>query len=338
MTRMSIRDALNRAHQDLMAADDTIVVIGEDIAGGAGVKGGAELGGVFGVTRGLGAKFGEGRVIDTPISEASFIGMATGAAMTGLKPIVELMFSDFIGVAFDQILNQAAKARFLANGRFDLPLVIRTTMGAGDSSAAMHSQSLYGVLAQIPGLMVACPSTPADAAGLLKAAVGSPDPVVLFEHKGLYGHEGDVADDLPAVPLGKGRLVTEGESATVVALGAMRHAAEAAVTSLEARGISIDLIDPRTIVPLDLTLIANSVKKTGHLVVVDEGTDFGGFADAVISAVARDHFGALKAAPVAVTPPHTPIPYGRAGEHAWLPHADTITAAILALLDMQETA
>ena len=165
---ITIREALNRTLHAEMARDDTVVCIGEDIAGGAGVDGSAGIGGVFGVTSGLAQKFGRSRVIDTPISETSFVGMAIGAAATGLKPVVEIMFCDFMGVCFDQILNQAAKTRFLSDGRTPLPVVIRTTMGAGDGSGAMHSGSLYGILASIPGLRVACPSTPADAAGVVE--------------------------------------------------------------------------------------------------------------------------------------------------------------------------
>ncbi|TNE64333.1 MAG: alpha-ketoacid dehydrogenase subunit beta [Alphaproteobacteria bacterium] len=333
MREMSIRDALNEALFDLMAADPTVVVIGEDIAGGAGLAGGSELGGVFGVTRGLAAEFGKGRVIDTPISEAAFVGMATGAAMTGLKPVVELMFCDFLGVAFDQIMNQAAKARFLSGGRLKLPMVIRTTMGAGDGSGAMHSQSLHGLLLQVPGLYIACPSTPADAAGLLKAALMADEPVVMFEHKGLYGRTGPVQDKLPPVPLGKGRLVHEGDSITIVATGAMVPAAEAAATSLTAEGVLVDLIDPRTIVPLDIELITDSLRKTGRLLVVDEGTAFGGFADALVSTICRHDFCLLKVAPVTLTPPHTPVPYARTCEGAWVPHTAGIVAAALELME-----
>lgn len=327
MTKLSLRDALNRAHHQIMAEDDTVVVIGEDILGGSGVDGGQELGGVFGVTAGLAARFGEARVIDTPISETAFVGMATGAAMTGLKPIVEVMFCDFMGVCFDQIMNQAAKARFLSDGRFDLPLTIRTTMGAGDGSAAMHSQSIYGLLATVPGLVVACPSTPADAAGMLKAAVAAKGPVVLMEHKGLYGEMGVVDEALPPVPLGKGRVVREGADVTIVAVSAFVNKAVEAADLLNAEGIDAEVIDPRTIKPLDLPLILESVKKTGRLVVAAEDAAFGGFADAVISAVSRAAFSDLRAAPAALTPPGAPVPYGRKAEAAWLPGKDEIVVA-----------
>jgi len=333
MTKMTIADALNKAHHTLMEADERIVVIGEDIRGGSGLEGEAELGGVFGVTRGLAVKFGADRVIDTPISETAFVGMATGAAMTGLTPIVEVMFCDFMGVCFDQIMYQAAKVRFLSNGRFDLPLTIRTTMGAGDGSGAMHSQSTYGMLASIAGLVVACPSSPADAAGLLKSAVMAKGPTVLMEHKGLYGHVGSVEEDLPAVPLGKGRLVREGADLTIVAVSALVHKAMEAADRLAAEGIQTEVIDPRTIKPLDEVLILESVQKTGRLLVACEDAAFAGFADAVISTVSRKAFGGLKAAPVAATPPDTPVPYGRKAEARWLPTAEIIIKAAKSLME-----
>jgi len=325
--KLTIAAALNKAHHQLMQAEPRITVIGEDIVGGAGLDG-SELGGVFGVTAGLGERFGKSRVIDTPISETAFVGMGVGAAMTGLKPIVEVMFCDFIGVCFDQILNQAAKARFLSNDRIDMPLVIRTTMGAGDGSGAMHSQSLHGMLAAVPGLEVVCPSTPADAAGLLKSAVASPNPVIMLEHKGLYGVSGDVEAGLPPVPIGKGRRVHSGTDITVVAVAGLLKQCEKAAEQLAERGIGVDLIDPRTLHPLDTDLILASVEKTRRLLVVDEGPHYGGFADTVVSAISTSGFRHLRAAPQKVTPPHTPTPYGRLLEAAWLPNCDTVIRKI----------
>lgn len=329
MTNTTIRDALNDTLHRLMAADSRVVVIGEDVAGGDGET---ELGGAFGITRGLAAAFGRERVIDTPISETAFVGMATGAAMTGLKPIVEVMFCDFLGVCFDQIMNQAAKKKFLSNGRLDLPLTIRTTMGAGDSSGAMHSQSLYGLLATVPGLTVVCPATPQDAAGLLASAVHAQGPVILMEHKGLYDTQGLALPDADYVPLGKGATAREGRDITVVAPSAMRHHALDAAGALTDEGIELEVIDPRTIKPLDSPLILDSIRKTGRLMVAAEDTAFGGFADAVISVVARSGFGALKAAPVAVTPPDTPVPYGRRAEAVWLPGVVEIINAARAMM------
>jgi len=324
---MTIAAALNAAHHQLMDADQNILVIGEDIVGGAGLDG-SELGGVFGVTAGLAQRFGKSRVIDTPISETAFVGMAVGAAMTGLKPIVEVMFCDFMGVCFDQIFNQAAKARFLSNDRVAMPLVIRTTMGAGDGSGAMHSQTLHGMLSSVPGLEVVCPSTPADAAGLLKSAVASNNPVVILEHKGLYGENADTDPDLPPVPLGKGRIVSEGGDITVVAVSAMVQVCQLAAKALAARGIGVDLIDPRTVFPLDKELILKSVEKTGRLLVVDEGPLCGGFADQVIAAIATDGYRFLRTAPQKLTPPQTPVPYGRLLEADWMVDENSVTKKI----------
>lgn len=324
----TIRNALNQALHMEMLNDETVVCIGEDIAGGAGIDNSEGIGGVFGVTAGLAQKFGRARVIDTPISETSFVGMAVGAAMTGLKPVVEIMFCDFMGVCFDQILNQAAKARFLSNDRIHMPLVIRTTMGAGDGSGAMHSASLHGMLASIPGLVVVCPSTPADAAGLLRSGLRSVDPMIMLEHKNLYDTADVFSADLPLVPIGRGRVVRDGADVTIVAVSAMVHKVKAAADKLAQQGIEAEIIDPRTVNPLDIELIASSLVKTGRLVVVDEGPEFIGFADGVVSAVSQKHFNMLKTAPRTVCPLSTPVPYAKQPEAAWLPTVDTIVHSI----------
>lgn len=323
----TIRQALNRALHQLMADDDKIICIGEDIA---------ENSGVFRVTEGLSDAFGAARVIDTPISETAFVGMGVGAAMTGLKPVVELMFCDFAGVCFDQILNQAAKARFLSNGRISLSLVIRTTMGAGDGSGAMHSQSLHGLFASIPGLVVVCPSTPADAAGLLKSALHSDDPVVFMENKQLYDFEGAVHEHLPLVPIGVARLARTGSDVTIVAVSAMVQKALIAADVLAEKSISAEIIDPRTIKPLDIGAIVKSVEKTGRLLVVDEGAVFGGFADAVIASVSAKAFGKLKAAPQKLCPPDTPVPYAVGAEQFWLPGTEDIVSSIEVMMKRED--
>ncbi|MBL4640025.1 MAG: alpha-ketoacid dehydrogenase subunit beta [Kordiimonadaceae bacterium] len=332
MSKLSISKALNLALHQMMAADETVIIIGEDIVGGAGTEGGDALGGAFGVTSGLAAQFGKSRVIDTPISETAFMGMAIGAAASGLKPVVEVMFCDFMGVCFDQILNQAAKMRFLSDGQVSLPLVIRTSMGAGDSSGAMHSQSLHGLLASIPGLRVVCPSNAADAAGLLKSALADPNPVVMLEHKGLYDAESEVDASLPAVPLGQGKIVLEGDAVTIVAVSAMVPVASKAAQELAGEGIKVEVIDPRSIAPLDTDLITTSLQKTGRLIVVDEGAAYGGFADMVIAEMARSAFQHFKAAPIKITPPHTPVPYAPSLESDWLPATGDITKAVRELL------
>lgn len=319
MPEQTIAEALNTAHHQLMKANDSVICFGEDFA---------ENGGVFGVSDSLLEAFGSDRVFDTPISETAFIGMAVGAAMTGLKPIVELMFCDFAGVCFDQILNQAAKARFLSNGQLKMPLVIRTTMGAGDGSGAMHSQSMHGLFANIPGLVVVAPSSPADAAGLLKSAVVSDDPVIFMEHKNLYGVTGPIDPALPLVPLGKARMLRKGADITIVAASAMAHAALEAAEMLENNGIAATVIDPRTIKPFDWATVEEGLDETGRLLVVDEGAAFGGFADAIVAEITGRAFGALKTAPKKITPPDTPVPYAVAAEQAWLPNSlDIVDAA-----------
>jgi len=332
--KMTMAAALNQALHHAMAADDKVICIGEDIVGGAGIEGAPPGGGVFGVTQGLAETYGLSRIIDTPISETAFVGMAVGSAMTGLKPVVEIMFNDFIGVCFDQILNQAAKARFLSNGRMNLPLVIRTTMGAGDGSGAMHSASLHGLLASVAGLTVACPSTPADAAGMLKTALKSNGTTVMMEHKQLYGTLGDVDPLLPEVPFGKARTVVEGSDITVVAVAAMAVEAELAAGLLAQSSISAEVIDPRTVKPLDVASIVASVRKTGRLLVVDEGAAFAGFADAVISVVTEQAFGSLATAPRKLCPPDTPVPYAPGAESIWLPTSADIVKAVQDMMEV----
>ena len=331
--QMTVKAAINQALHDAMAADEHVICIGEDIVGGAGIDGQPATGGVFGVTRGLAEAYGLNRVIDTPISETAFVGMAVGAAMTGLKPMVEIMFNDFIGVCFDQILNQAAKARFLSNGRLNLPLVIRTTMGAGDGSGAMHSASLHGLFASIAGLKVVCPSTPADAAGLLKAAIRCNGPVIFMENKQLYDVEGLVEETLPEVPLGKVRIARVGADITVVATSTMVRQALDAAQTLRTDGISVEVIDPRTIKPLDVGAIVASVRKTGRLLVVDEGAAFAGFADSVVAVVAEQAFGSLQAAPKKLCPPDTPVPYAPGAEDIWLPGSSDIVKAATGMME-----
>ncbi len=332
---LSIANALNQAMHQIMQSDPSVIMIGEDLIG-ENLATGAELGGVFGVSHGLAKAFGRNRVIETPISETAFVGMGIGAAMTGLKPIVEIMFCDFMAVCFDQIINQAAKIRALSGATPDkqipMPLVIRTTIGAGDGSGAMHSQSLHGLLMQIPGLVIACPSNAGDAAGLLKAAVASEDVVILMEHKGLYETRFPVEASLPIVPLGKGTLVQKGHDITIIALSAMIPLAISAAEALKAEGYTMDVIDPRTVSPLDMDMILNSLHKTGRLIVVDEGAAIAGFADHVIAEVSSRAFDALKCAPRKITPPHCLVPYAPALEAAYLPTQANIIQTVKGMI------
>jgi pyruvate/2-oxoglutarate/acetoin dehydrogenase E1 component len=333
MPKKTMREAINEALHLEMARDPSVIIIGEDVSGGAGGTSGARdaAGGVFGLTKGLLPKFGEARVIDTPISESAILGAANGAALAGLRPVAEIMFSDFIGVCFDQILNQAAKFRYMFGGA-SAPVVIRMTVGAGRSAAAQHSQIIHGLLSAIPGIKVILPSNAYDAKGLLLQAIRDNDPVVFLEHKMLYNDACEVPDGDYTIPFGEGKLVRQGEHVTVVAMGQMVKIAAAAVDALQKEGISCDLIDPRTASPLDEELILESVRETGRLVVVDEAPARCGFAADVASIVAHKAFASLRAPIVPVTPPHSPIPFAPELERLYLPDAARIEQAIRSVL------
>ncbi|GAB4135388.1 MAG: alpha-ketoacid dehydrogenase subunit beta [Rhodothalassiaceae bacterium] len=316
--RLDIRSALNETLHAEMARDPRILVFGEDVSIS-----------VMGVTAGLHERFGPERVLDMPISEAAFIGMAVGAAACGLRPVVELMFADFAGVCFDQILNQAAKLRYITNGRVTVPLVIRTTIGAGDSSAAQHSQSLQHLFTSIAGLKCVLPASAADAGGLLRSAIADPDPVLFLEHKMLYDAAEEVPDGpLAPVPLGQARMVRKGSDLTIVAFSRMVSFALEAADLLACEGIEAELIDPRTSAPLDEAAILASVARTGRLMVVDEGAARCGLAQDIAALVASRGFHDLKAPVALVTPPHVPVPFAPTLEQAWLPSpADIMKAA-----------
>jgi len=316
-------EALNEALRQEMERDSSIFVIGEDV----GV-----YEGIFGVTKGLFKKFGPDRVIDTPISEAGFIGLCVGAAIAGLRPVVELMFVDFFGVAMDQIYNQAAKLRYMTGGKAKIPLTIRTTIGGGLRAAAQHSQVLYSIFAHVPGLKVIVPSTPYDAKGLLISAIRDDNPKIFFEHKKLYGIKGPVPEEPYTIPLGKADVKREGKDVTVVAAAYMVHEALKAAEKLEKEGISVEVIDPRTLVPLDKETILASVKKTGRLVIADEDYDRCGFASWVASIVADEAFSNLKAPIKRVTTPNVPIPFSPPLEDEILPNATKIENAVKSIV------
>ncbi|MGB3377800.1 MAG: transketolase C-terminal domain-containing protein, partial [Allopontixanthobacter sediminis] len=271
MAIMTIRDAINETIREAMRRDKDVIMLGEDIAGGAGTAGGQEaIGGIWGTSVGLVGEFGPERVIDTPISESAIIGAAAGAALAGKRPIAELMFSDFIGVCGDQLINQIAKFRYMFGGKTRCPVVVRLIYGAGMNSGAQHSQAFYNLLTAIPGLKVALPTTPADAKGLMNEALMGDDPVMFFEHKALFGKKGEVPEGLHRVPFGHARMAREGGDVTIVAFGRMVSFAEKAADALAEQGIGCDVIDPRTTSPLDEEAILDSVEQTGRLVVVDE--------------------------------------------------------------------
>ena len=333
MARKSFREAINEALRLEMRRDPRVIIMGEDVAGGMGAAGEQDAwGGVLGVTKGLISEFGQERVRDTPISESAFIGAAVGAAATGLRPVAELMFIDFMGVCLDQILNQAAKLRYMFGGRATVPLVIRTMYGAGLRAASQHSQSLYPIFTHIPGLKVVIPSSPYEAKGLLIRAIRDDDPVIFCEHKMLYDETEEVPDEAYTIPFGEANFTREGEDVTIVAIGRMVKFANEAADRLTARGVACSVIDPRTASPLDEETILESVRETGRLVVVDEASPRCNLATDIVALVATKAFSALKAPVNIVAPPHTPVPFSPALEDAYVPSPAKIEAAVLAVM------
>ena len=325
----TFRAALNEALHHEMARDPRIIVLGEDITGGVGGSGEKDAwGGAFGVTKGLLGAFGPRRVLDTPITESAFIGAAAGAAVTGLRPVAEIMFVDFLGVCFDQIFNQAAKFRYMFGGKAVTPLVIRATFGAGSRSASQHSQALYPIFTHIPGLKVVIPATPYDAKGLLIEAIRDDDPVIFLENKLLYDTTGEVPDEAYAIPFAEAAILREGSDVTLIAFGRMVGVAMEAARALAAEGIEATVIDPRTASPLDAETILEMVEETGRLVIVDESSPRCGLAADIAALVAEEAFDALKAPILKVTPPHTPVPYAPNLEDAYVPDAARVIAAV----------
>ncbi|TDC54019.1 2-oxoisovalerate dehydrogenase [Jiangella ureilytica] len=320
--RYRVMDAVRDALATSLDEDPGVFVAGIDVGAG---------GNVFGLTRGLAGAYPE-RVRDTPISETAITGLAVGAAMAGLRPVVEIMYMDFLGVCFDQLLNQAAKLRYMTGGRAAMSLVVRTQFGAGRSSGSQHSQSLEVLLAHVPGLAVVMPSTPADTYGLLRAAIRDPNPVVFVEHRHLYGFRGVKPPAGHLVPLGRAVVRRPGTDVTVVSWSRMAHEALAAASALAAEGISAEVVDLRTIVPLDRATVLESLARTNRLVIAHEAVrDFG--VGAELAALAADEgFWHLDAPVVRVAPPPTPVPYAPALEWAWLPGADAIADAVRRLV------
>ncbi len=331
--KITYQQAINEALDQEMARDESVIIMGEDVVGGTGAGGEMDAwGGVLGVTKGLWGKYGD-RIMDTPISEAGFVGAAVGAATAGLRPVCELMFIDFVGVCFDQIYNQAAKFRYMFGGKAETPVVIRTMYGAGFRAAAQHSQSLYPMFTAVPGLKVVIPSSPYDVKGLLIQAIRDNDPVIFCEHKVLYTLEGDVPEESYTIPFGEANVVREGDDITIVALGRMVHQAMKAATALAKLGISCEVIDPRTTSPLDEDTILESVENTGRLVVVDEATPRCGMAADISALVAQKAFRALQAPIQMVTAPHTPVPFNGTLEDLYVPNAAKIEAAVRATME-----
>jgi acetoin:2,6-dichlorophenolindophenol oxidoreductase subunit beta len=329
MTKKSFRQALNEAMRQEMERDPTVIALGEDIAGGMGAKGEQDAwGDVLGASKGLMPEFGRNRIFDTPISESAFIGAATGAAATGLRPIAQLMFVDFFGVCGDQIINQMAKLRYMFGGKATVPVVIRTLFGAGTRAASQHSQCLYPIFTHIPGLKVVIPSSPYEAKGLMIQSIRDDDPVIFFEHKAMYDDAEEVPDEPYAIPFGKAKIVREGADATIVAIGRMVQFANRAADALEKDGIGCTVIDPRTTSPLDADTILSSVKRTGRLVIVDEANPRCNVATDIAALAAQNVFGALKAPIKMVTPPHTPVPFSPQLEDLYIPSPAKIQSAV----------
>ncbi|SUZ58597.1 uncharacterized protein METZ01_LOCUS11451 [marine metagenome] len=329
MPEKTYTEALNEALHQEMDRDDTVIVIGEDVAGGAGTQGDdvEAIGGIFGVCAGLGKKFGRTRVIDTPITESAIVGTAAGAAMTGLRPVAELMFVDFLGVCFDQILNQTAKFRYMFGGKASTPLVIRTAVGAGLSAAAQHSQTMFSTFTSVPGLKVVMPSNPYDAKGLLIQAIRDDDPVIFCEHKLLYAMKGEVPDEDYTIPFAEANWLRDGEDLTIIAFSAMVPKAIEAADKLAEEGIKCTVIDPRTTSPLDEESILESAEETGRVVIVDESTPRCSIASDISSIIVDKAFKALKAPIKKVTAAHSPVPFSPALEQAFIPQTEGIIEA-----------
>ncbi|WP_034322381.1 alpha-ketoacid dehydrogenase subunit beta [Bacillus zhangzhouensis] len=319
MREISYLEAVREAMSQEMRENQDVFILGEDI----GVYGGA-----FGVTRGMIEEFGPERVRNTPISEAAIAGGAVGAALTGMRPILELQFSDFITIAMDQLVNQAAKTRYMFGGKGKVPLVVRTPAGSGTGAAAQHSQSLEAWMAHIPGLKVVQPSTAYDAKGLLKAAMNDDNPVIFYEHKLLYKTIGEVPEEQYSIPLGKADVKRSGKDVTIVATAIMVHKALEAAKELEAEGIDVEIIDPRTLVPLDEETIIESVKKTGKCIVVHEAVKRGGYGGEIASMIAESEaFDYLDAPIKRLGGLAVPIPYNPTLEKAVIPQVPDIIEA-----------
>ena len=322
MAKKTYLQALNEALRQEMERDPNVFIMGEDVG---------QFGGCFGVTQGLFDQFGEARVMDTPITESVIVGAAAGAAAAGLRPVAELMFVDFIGVALDQLFNQASKMRYMFGGKAKVPMVLRMPQGAGIGAAAQHSQSLEAWFMHIPGLKVVIPSTPYDAKGLLISAIRDNNPVVFLGHKLLYGVDGEVPEESYTIEFGKADIKREGTDVTVVATSKMVHSALEAAEILAKDGISLEVVDPRTVQPLDTDTILASVKKTHALVIAREAVGFAGPGAEIAAQVAEKAFDYLDAPITRVAAPFCPVPFSPPLEQAFIPGAQDIVKAVRGL-------
>ena len=319
MSETTYRQAIVDALTDELASDESVFVLGEDVAA---------AGGVFKTTAGLLERFGPGRVLDTPISEQAIIGAAIGAAVSGLRPVAEVMFADFAGVCFDQIVNELAKYRYMTGGQVSVPVTIRLANGAGGGFGAQHSQAVENWFLNVPGLKICVPATPADAYGLLRAAIQDPDPVLFFEHKALFNVTGPLAADRAPAGIGAAEIVRGGAHATVLVTQLMRQRALDAAERLAAEGLELEVIDLRTLRPFDSRTVGESVRRTGRLVCVQECPNYGSWGASVTSQVVSAHFDYLDGPPLLIGGDDTPIPFARNLEAAWIPGVERITDAI----------
>ena len=317
MPEQTYLDAIRAGLQEEMRRDASVYVFGEDVA----------LGGPFGVTKGLAEEFGANRMVNTPISEGTVMGLAIGAATAGLRPVVEIMFIDFITLAMDQLVNHAAKLHYMSGGQLRIPLTVRVQCGISGAMGAHHSQSLESWLAHVPGLKVVMPANAADAKGLLKSAIRDDNPVVFVEHRGLYWSKGEVPDGDRSMPIGHAAISRSGEQITIVALSSMVGPALAAADELAKDGISVEVIDPRTISPLDVETIAQSVEKTGRLIIVHEAVEHGGIGAEIVARVQEAAFYFLDSPIIRVAAPFAPVPAGPTLEREFLPHRERIVEA-----------
>lgn len=322
MKTMNYTEVIRETQRLEMLRDPDVFIVGEDVG---------LMGSAFGQTAGLLDEFGPGRVVDTPISEAAIVGLGVGSAAMGLRPVVSIDFMDFLGVCMDEILNQTAKLRYMTGGQVKIPMVIRTQAGAGIGAAAQHSQSLESFFTHIPGLKVVAAATPADVKGLLTAAIRDDNPVIFVEHKTLLGLQGDVPEGEYVIPLGKADIKRVGSDVTVVSWSAMVHKALAAAESLAWEGISAEVIDLRSLIPLDKECILSSVGKTGKLVIVQEAVGIGGYGAEIAAAVMDEGFDLLDAPIKRVTAPYTPVPFSPVLEREYLVSEEKITGAVKSL-------
>ncbi|MBM3934842.1 MAG: alpha-ketoacid dehydrogenase subunit beta [SAR202 cluster bacterium] len=336
--QISFIQAVNEALKLEMRRDPTVIVMGEDVAGGAGREAQGikdAWGGAMRLTKGLIGEFGVERVRDTPISEAGFIGAGIGAAATGLRPVVELMYVSFFGVCADQIFNNAAKMHYMFGGKFKIPLTILTSMGAGTNSAAQHSETIYSVFTHFPGLKVVVPSDPYTAKGLLISAIRDDDPVMVFNNRQLLGFkwEQHVPEEAYTVPIGKANIVRKGKDVTLIGIGYTTYLNLQAAQALEAEGYSVEVLDLLSVSPMDEEAILQSVKKTRKVVIVDEDYPRCSVATDISALIAEQAFDFLDAPPKRVTPPHTPVPYSRPLEAVYMPNKDKVIQAAKEVLE-----